>query len=604
MNQRAISMLRPATFISLLGIVLLFVPTLCRADGFRITTVAGCGSCSPPNLGDGGQATNASLLNPAGLAVDVMGDFYIADRHGRIRKVSGSGLITTVAGGGNNGVCCFSGDGGPATGAQLNNPSSVALDAAGDIYIADTDNNRIRKVSNKGIITTVAGGGSTLGDEGPATSAKLDSPSAVTLDAAGNLYIADTLNQRIRKVSTKGTITTVAGTGICCALGDGGTATKAYLERPSGVAVDAKGNLYISDTARIRKVSANGMITTLAGSGALGYSGDGGPATLAALNGPTGLALDSIGDVYVADYFNNRIREILTDGTITTVAGAGSGNFSGDGGPAISSSLFEPTGVAVAAAGNVLVADSLNQRIRLLKAAPPDISAAVNGASFVPGGIVPGEIATIFGTNLTSSVGINLISSLPLWTNFLNIAVDIGGFPAPFFAVDNVNGQQQINVQTPWGISGRSNVTVVVANNGVASEAFSVPVLKSQPAIFYYSTGGLLFGAILHATFQLADIGHPAVEGETVLIYCTGLGEVLPEAQDGTAATGAELTVTTPTVTIGGVSAVVTFSGLAPNFVGLYQVNAQVPAGLPSGNKDVVISVNGASSNSVLLPVQ
>jgi uncharacterized protein (TIGR03437 family) len=603
MKQRAIGVLPPSTFTSLMGIVLFFVPTLCRAQGLQITTVAGCGSCSPTNLGDGGQATSASLLNPAGLAVDVVGDFYIADRHGRIRKVSGSGLITTVAGGGNNGVCCFSGDGGPATGAQLNNPSSVAVDAAGNMYIADTNNNRIRKVSNKGIITTVAGGGSTLGDEGPATSAKLDSPGAVTLDATGNLFIADTLNQRIRKVSTKGTITTVAGTGICCALGDGGSATSAYLERPSGVAVDAKGNLYVSDTARIRKVSVNGTITTLAGNGTLGYSGDGGPASFAALNGPTGLALDSIGDVYVADYFNNRIREILTDGTITTVAGAGNGNFSGDGGPAISASLFEPVGVVVAAAGNVLVADSLNQRIRLLKAAPPDISAAVNGASFVPGGIVPGQIATIFGTDLTSTAGIDIASSLPLPTNFLNVAVAIDGFPAPLFAVDNVNGQQQINVQVPWEIGGKSITSVVVATNGLASAATSIPVLESQPGIFGYGASGQIFGAILHATFQLADTGHPATAGETVLIYCTGLGAVFPQAQDGAAATGAELTVGTPTVTIGEAAAVVTFSGLAPGFVGLNQINAQVPSGLASGNQPVVITIGGASSSPVLLPV-
>jgi uncharacterized protein (TIGR03437 family) len=169
--------------------------------------------------------------------------------------------------------------------------------------------------------------------------------------------------------------------------------------------------------------------------------------------------------------------------------------------------------------------------------------------------------------------------------------------------VDNVNGQQQINVQVPWEIGGKPIASVVVATNGLASAAKSIPVLESQPGIFGYSAGGQIFGAILHATFQLADTGHPATAGETVLIYCTGLGAVFPQAQDGAAATGAELTVATPTVTIGEAAAVVTFSGLAPGFVGLNQINAQVPSGLASGNQPVVITIGGASSSPVLLPV-
>ena len=603
MGQKMGGVLTPSSFGCLMGIILFFVPTLCQAQGFTITTVAGCGTCNPPNLGDGGPGTGAYLLNPLGVAVDAVGNFYIADQNQRIRKVSANGMITTVVGGGGTGICCFSGDGGPATSAQLHNPRSVAVDAAGNIYIADTDNNRIRRVSVDGIISTVAGGGSTLGDEGPATSAQLSSPGAVALDAAGNLYIADTLNQRIRKVSTKGTITTVAGTGVCCSLGDGGPATSAYIQHPQGVAVDSAGNLYISDYAQIRKGSASGTITTLAGNGTLAYSGDGGPAIFAELNNPTGLTLDSIGDLYVGDYFNNRIREILTDGTIKTVAGTGLGNFSGDGGPANNAKLFSPAGVAVLAAGNILVADSGNQRIRLLKATPPDINAAVNGASFASGGIVPGEIATIFGTNLTSGVGINLTSSLPLPTNFLKVAVEIDGFPAPLFAVDNVNGQQQINVQAPWEIAGKPIASVVVASDGVASPAISVPVLAAQPGIFYYSVGDETFGAILHANFQLVDTAHPAKTGEIVLVYCTGLGPVSSPPADGAAGNGQETSIT-PTVTISGAKAVVSFSGLAPSFVGLYQINVEVPTDLSAGNQPVVVTLAGASSNSVLLPVQ
>jgi uncharacterized protein (TIGR03437 family) len=227
----------------------------------------------------------------------------------------------------------------------------------------------------------------------------------------------------------------------------------------------------------------------------------------------------------------------------------------------------------------------------------------VNGASFVRGGIVPGEIATIFGTNLTASSGINLALALPLGTTLMNVSVIVNDPPVPMFAVDNVNGQQQINFQVPWGLAGRSTAAVAVTNAGTTGAAISVPVLTAQPGIFAYSAAGASFGAILHANFQLADIGHPAAAGETVLIYCTGLGMVSSPPADGAPGNG-QPTVAVPIVTIGGVSATISFSGLAPGFVGLNQVNAEVPSGLPSGNLSVVITMSGASSNPVLLPVK
>jgi uncharacterized protein (TIGR03437 family) len=230
-------------------------------------------------------------------------------------------------------------------------------------------------------------------------------------------------------------------------------------------------------------------------------------------------------------------------------------------------------------------------------------SGVVNGASFASGGIVPGEIATVFGTNLTNNIGINLTSGLPLVTNFLNASVLVDGKPAPLFAVDNVGGQQQINFQVPWEVSGEKTANVAVSLGDNTSPTVSVPVLEAQPGIISYAAPGGTFGVILHADYQLADVNHPVNPGEVVLIYCTGLGEVNSPPGDGAASNG-QTTVVQPSVTIGGTNAPVQFSGLAADFVGLYQVNVQVPSGLASGNRTVVMISSGVSSSPVLLPVQ
>jgi uncharacterized protein (TIGR03437 family) len=239
---------------------------------------------------------------------------------------------------------------------------------------------------------------------------------------------------------------------------------------------------------------------------------------------------------------------------------------------------------------------------KLVLASVPAVTAVVNGASFVGGGVVPGEIATAFGTNLTSSTGVNLTSSLPLPNTFLTDSLMVNNEAVSLFAVDNANGQQQINFQVPWEVASGPTATISVSNNGTAGASISVPVLAAQPGIFNYSAGGNTFGAILHANFQLADSANPAKPGETVLIYCTGLGAVASPPADGAAGNG-EVTLNTPTVMIGGEKALVSFSGLAPGFVGLYQVNAEVPTNLKAGNQAVTVEVSGASSNSVLLPV-
>ncbi|RAJ96008.1 putative secreted protein (Por secretion system target) [Larkinella arboricola] len=342
-----------------------------------ISTVAGTGTQG--FTGDGGPATTASLRHPRGVAVDTQGNLFIADLDNqRIRKVSSGGIITTVAG---NGTYGSGGDGGPATSAGIGSPYGVAVDKQGNLFIADGSNNRIRKVSPTGIITTVAGNGTYgfSGDGGPATSAQLSSPSSVAVDAQGNLFIADASNYRIRKVATNGLIYTVAGNGPIGDGGDGGPATSAQLNLPTGVAVDSQGNLIIADMGnrRIRKVSANGIINTIAGNGTENYGGDGGPATEARFHFPTDVAVDAQGNLFIVDQFNSRIRKVAPNGIITTVAGNGTSGFSGDGGPATSAQLGYPTGIAVDTHGNLFIAEQGSRRIR--KVAPNGIITTVAG---------------------------------------------------------------------------------------------------------------------------------------------------------------------------------------------------------------------------------
>ena len=324
------------------------------------------GKSNPSLLGDGGAATNASIRSPGDVAVDSSGNIYIADTYNqRIRKVNTSGIITTIAG---TGVYGFSGDGGAAVNAYFYNPRGVAVDSSGNIYIADTNNQRIRKVNTSGIITTIAGNGipGSAGDGGAATNANLYYPSDVAVDSSGNIYIADTSNQRIRKVNTSGIITTIAGTGVYGFSGDGGAATSAQLRSLYGVAVDSSGNVYIADTYnyRIRKVNTSGIITTIAGNGISGFSGDGGAAVNAYLYNPLGVAVDSSGNVYIADTNNSRIRKVNTSGIITTIAGNGISGSAGDGGNAYDANLNAPWDITLDSSGNLYVSDSGNSRIR------------------------------------------------------------------------------------------------------------------------------------------------------------------------------------------------------------------------------------------------
>ena len=373
----------------------------------NISTIAGTGTSG--DFGDGGLATDAQLGAPTGVAMDPYGNIYIADKgnnrvrkvalvngfifavagnglvvsntvatqipmfnptfiyldgngrayitepsRGKVRMVDTSGNISTIAGTGTSG---FSGDGGPATDAQLNTPSSVAVDSAGNVYIADRGNNCVRKVDTIGNISTIAG-----------VDAQLNTPSGVAVDSAGNVYIADTGNNRILKVDTSGSISTIAGTGVPGFSGDGGLATDARVNYPTGVAVDSAGNIYITDYGnnRVRKVDTSGSISTLAGTGdSEGFSGDGGAGVDAQLNAPSGVAVDTYGNIYIADTGNNRIRKVdALTGIISTIAGSNIQWFGGDGGLATAAQLNQPRDVAVDSAGNIYIADYANNRIR------------------------------------------------------------------------------------------------------------------------------------------------------------------------------------------------------------------------------------------------
>jgi uncharacterized protein (TIGR03437 family) len=549
---------------------------------YTINTIAGNRTIG--FTGDGGAPTSAEFSSPLGLALDSSNNLYIVDSvNERIRKISG-GDINTVAGNGTGG---YSGNAAAATSAELLNPSAVALDSSGNLYIADTSNHVIRMVTAGGTISTFAGNntGGYAGDGGLAINAELDLPTGVAVDKSGNVYIADSANNVIREVSS-GTINTIIG----------GFAGQ-FLNDPESVLVDSFGNIYISEQSgyRISKFS-NGNLTVIAGNGSNVFSGDNGPGVDASLNEPTGIALDSQGYLYICDTINNRIRKLSPDGIITTIAGLGNPGYFGDGGPATGALLYFPHGIVVDASGNVYFSDTGNNIVRELTPVTPAISAGgvVNAASFTAQ-LSPGALASVFGSNFTGT-GLDASAQLPLPFSLGGVSVLVNGKAAPVLYVNS----NQINFQIPWETEPGS-ATVAVSVNGLASSTVKITVLAAAPGLFFQNSHAI----VQNSDFSLNSSSNPAKVGSTIIAYLTGAGPVSNQPSDGAAAGSSPLSQVTSTVTasIGGKPATVSFAGLTPDFVGLWQVNIVVPSGLAQGNFPLTVTVGGQTSNAANVSV-
>jgi trimeric autotransporter adhesin len=584
------------------------------ADGVRLRQVdsAGvihtlAGDAYLHAVGDSGAATAAILNQPASVTLDTGGNLYIADPGTeRVRQVRADGTIATLAGTGSAGS---SGDGGAAAAALLNTPMGVAVDSNGNVAIADSYNHRIRQVGTAGGIATIVGTGTSgMGqDSMPALQTPLRAPRGVCFDRSGLLYIADTANHRILRLTRAGLVETAAGNGSAGASGDGGPARYAQLNQPAACALDSAGYLFIADTLnhRIRKVTPAGTISTVAGTGDAGNSGDGGAATAARLQQPAGVAADDNGNIFIADTGNHSIRQVTAGGTIRTIAGQGTAGYSGDGGLASSALLHSPEGLVLDGAGDLYFADSGNQRVRRLVpqsaaeplpiVTPPVTLSAVNAASAQQGAVAPGEILTLYGSALGPVAGVSASfdnsGALPLALSGTEVRFD--GIAAPLFYTQAA----QVNVQVPYGISGQSTTHVEAFYQGASVGSADLNVADASPA---------LFPVAFNQDGTINSAAAPAARGTIVTFYATGEGMTTGPNLTGRAAAAPYPSPRLPaSLTIGAIAADLLFGGSAPGLAGTLQVNARVPgAFLAPGRVAVQLQVGDQVSPAFAMWIQ
>jgi uncharacterized protein (TIGR03437 family) len=584
--------------------------------------------------GDGGPATSAQLDSPCGLAMDSAGNLYVADNgtSQRIRKITPGGVIATLAG-----TLHFAGDGGPATAARLGFPQSVAADSQGNLYIADTGNERIRVVGANGSIGTYAGTGVRGSTGGPAAAATFNEPSGIALDSAGNLYVADAASFRIRKIGTAGIVSTVAGNGTAVSSGDNGPALSAGLGTPVAVTLDAGGSIYIaeSDGNRVRKVDPQGNITTVAGTGTAGFGGDNGPATAALLNGPDGVAVDSAGNLYIADQFNYRVRKVDSKGIIGTFAGIGLPAYGGDGGLATAAGLGLVSSIAVDAAGDVFIGDPNNGRIRMVNPSGVITTVAGSGVRSSSGSGVLATTASLggltfdagygmaFGPNgaiyFADTLGETVRALTPNTASAVTIAAGNNqsstiGTPLPNLLVVRVLGPSGapaagriVAFAVTSGAATLSAVTVQTDSNGLASVAVTLgtvagtvgitasigaysvhfmatailPCSVPQPVVASVNSAGDFGGSTTFAPGSWLEIkGSNLAQSTRQWTGSDFSGSNAPTSLDGV------------TVTIDGNKAFVAY--ISPT-----QINVQAPADTATGNVPVTVSTSACSSGTI-----
>jgi len=558
-----------------------------------VSVIAGA-TTQPRFWGDGGPATSARLDSPSGIALGPDGSLYIVDTgNGRIRKVDPRGIITTIAGAGRSGTV---GEALSALTARLFYPVAIALDGAGGLYIADSLVSRVRYLSPAGFINTAAGTGvAGFNGDGPGAASQLNAAAGLVASPDGRIYIADTGNHRIRVLSPSGMLGSVAGRGLRGYAGDGGPALQALLDSPAGLALDRRGNLYIADRMNhvIRKVTPDGVITTVAGVGYRGFSGDGGPATQARLNHPMAVAVDDQDNLYIADTENNRVRKVDGSGVIRTIAGDGVAGFEGDGGPALQARLRWPAALAVDSRGNVYVADRDNHRVRVLsptiEPAPVQLPAAevLHAASLKPGPVAPGQLVSIQGPGIgpQNEIGPQLDPSGRLVTQLDGVEVLWDGKPGPLL----IARSDQITAQAPYALAAQKETVLEVRRRSQVVFSAVLPVVEAAPALF--ASGGHVAAINEDGTPNSAE--NPAPRGSIVTLFATGEGPTEPASEEGRpAAPPLPRPILPVQLVIGVHPAEMLFAGSAPGLVGVLQINARIPGGfLPAGLLPVELRV-------------